>query len=92
MVRKHIYFYGSVQGVGFRYRSVYKARSLGLTGWVKNCCDGSVEMEVQGVESAIDQLILYLDQQPWIEIAEMKVKSLPPEDHEYDFHEADSDY
>ena len=33
MVRKHIYFSGDVQGVGFRYRSCYIAQSLGLTGW-----------------------------------------------------------
>ena len=32
MVRKHIYFSGDVQGVGFRYRSCYIAQSLGLTG------------------------------------------------------------
>ena len=48
MVRKHIIFYGRVQGVGFRYYSVYKARALGLTGWVRNLYDGTVEMEVQG--------------------------------------------
>ena len=47
-VRKHIYFSGRVQGVGFRYRSYYIAQSLGLTGWVTNLWDGRVEMEVQG--------------------------------------------
>ena len=35
-VRKHIIFYGRVQGVGFRYYSVYKSRQLGLTGWVRS--------------------------------------------------------
>ena len=33
MVRKHIFFSGDVQGVGFRYRSFYIAQSLGLAGW-----------------------------------------------------------
>ncbi len=47
-IRKHIQFYGRVQGVGFRYHATYKARFLGLTGWVRNCYDGTVEMEVQG--------------------------------------------
>ena len=46
MVRKHIFFSGDVQGVGFRYRSFYIAQSLGLTGWVENLWDGRVEMEV----------------------------------------------
>ena len=42
-LRKHIYFSGRVQGVGFRYRSYYIAQSLGLTGWVTNLWDGRVE-------------------------------------------------
>lgn len=45
MVRKHIFFSGDVQGVGFRYRSFYIAQSLGLAGWVENLWDGRVEME-----------------------------------------------
>jgi acylphosphatase len=59
-VRKHIFFYGRVQGVGFRYYAVQKANQLGLTGWVKNLYDGSVEMEVEGQEELIDQLIIFL--------------------------------
>lgn len=55
-IRKHIYFYGRVQGVGFRYYAVQKANQLGLTGWVRNLSDGSVEMEVEGQEPHI-----YLD-------------------------------
>ena len=45
MVRKHIFFSGDVQGVGFRYRSFYIAQSLGLAGWVENLWDGRVEMD-----------------------------------------------
>ena len=59
-VRKHIYFYGRVQGVGFRYYAVQKAGQLGLAGWVRNRYDGSVEMEVEGAETDIDQMILFL--------------------------------
>jgi acylphosphatase len=42
MVRKHIVFYGSVQGVGFRYRARQAAGLVGCTGWVRNEWDGSV--------------------------------------------------
>ena len=35
-VRKELTFTGRVQGVGFRYRAAYKAKDLGLTGWVRN--------------------------------------------------------
>lgn len=59
-IRKHIIFYGRVQGVGFRYYAVQKANQLGLTGWVKNLYDGSVEREVEGRGSGwIDQLIIF---------------------------------
>lgn len=71
-VRKHILFYGRVQGVGFRYHATYKARLLGLTGWVRNLYDGSVEMEVQGEAELIDDLLLYLHKQRFIRIDEMK--------------------
>lgn len=77
MIRRHIIFYGHVQGVGFRYYCVHKARQLGLTGWVKNKYDGTVEAEVQGLEEQIDQLIQYLNSQTYILITNMDVKKLP---------------
>ena len=40
-VRKHMIFHGRVQGVGFRYTAKYLARSMNLTGWVKNEYDRS---------------------------------------------------
>ena len=43
-VRKHFYFSGWVQGVGFRFKATYLARKYGLTGWVRNLSDGRVEM------------------------------------------------
>ena len=86
MVRKHIFFYGRVQGVGFRYYSVHKARQLGLAGWVQNLYDGSVEMEVQGTEEKIDELILVLERQRYIEITNMDVKTQPLKE-ERDFYE-----
>lgn len=78
-IRKHIYFYGRVQGVGFRYYAVQKAEELGLNGWVRNLYDGSVEMEVEGEEADIDQLILFLQNRTYIWIEDMKVKSTPVE-------------
>ena len=65
-IRKHIIFYGRVQGVGFRYYAVQKANQLGLTGWVKNLYDGSVEMEVEGEEPLIDQLIIFLQNRTYV--------------------------
>ena len=55
-VRKHGIFHGRVQGVGFRYTAKYLARSMNLTGWVKNEYDGTVVLEVQGRETLIFEL------------------------------------
>ncbi len=68
MVRKHIFFSGDVQGVGFRHRSFYIAQSLGLTGWVENLWDGRVEMEVQGSEAHSGN-VRSIQQQRWINVA-----------------------
>lgn len=75
-VRKHIFFYGRVQGVGFRYYAVQKANQLGLTGWVKNLYDGSVEMEVEGQEELIDQLIIFLQNRTYIWIERIDAKKI----------------
>ena len=74
---KHILFYGRVQGVGFRYYAVQKANQLGLTGWVKNLYDGSVEMEVEGQEELIDQLIIFLQNRTYIWIERIDAKKIP---------------
>ncbi len=47
---------GRVQGVGFRMFVQQHARELHLTGWVANMEDGSVDMELQGEEAAIEKL------------------------------------
>ena len=39
---------GRVQGVGFRYWTAQVARELGITGWVRNCPDYSVEIFAEG--------------------------------------------
>lgn len=76
-IRKHIVFYGRVQGVGFRYYAVNKANQLGLTGWVRNLPDGTVEMEVQGEEPLIDQLIIFLQNRTYIWIEKLDARSIP---------------
>ena len=77
-VRRHIYFSGRVQGVGFRYSATYLARPLGLTGWVKNLWDGRVEMEVQGDGRAIERLLDGLQNQRFIRIDDMDITDIEP--------------
>ncbi|MCR5708687.1 acylphosphatase [Ruminococcus sp. YRD2003] len=76
-IRRHIIFYGSVQGVGFRYRAYHAAQTYGVSGWVKNCFDGSVEMEAEGTEKAIDDMILAIEKGTFVRIENMSVRSLP---------------
>ncbi len=54
---KHLRITGRVQGVGFRYSMYYVAQDLGLSGWVKNCEDGSVEAVVQGTPMSVQSII-----------------------------------
>ena len=48
---------GRVQGVGFREALRAEAMRLGVSGWVRNRADGSVEALLQGDDAAVDRLI-----------------------------------
>lgn len=85
IVRKHIRFTGMVQGVGFRYKSSYVARSLGITGWVRNNADDSVEMEAQGTEEQIYRMLKMLNKDSYIRIDKIETKKLPVENAERSF-------
>lgn len=85
MVRKYIRFYGWVQGVGFRYRAKQAADLYGCTGWVKNEYDGSVTMEIQGLEDQIDNVILAIERGHYVRIENMECRTLPLTDGEYRF-------
>ncbi|MGH8719176.1 MAG: acylphosphatase [Burkholderiales bacterium] len=63
-VCKHLGIYGRVQGVGFRYAFADRANELGLTGWVRNRFDGSVEAVVQGEPDAVEQMIKWTKSGP----------------------------
>jgi len=57
MNAKRLVISGRVQGVGFREWMVEKARELGLSGWVRNRLDGSVEALVAGDIAAVEELL-----------------------------------
>ena len=82
---KHITFYGWVQGVGFRYRARHAAELYGCTGWVRNEWDGSVTMEIQGTEDAIDKVILAIEAGRYVRIENMDSRTIPVETEERGF-------
>lgn len=60
-----IKIHGRVQGIGFRYWAVKKAEEIGgISGWVHNESDGTVEIRMRGEETALDQMLLACHQGP----------------------------
>jgi DNA ligase D-like protein (predicted 3'-phosphoesterase) len=55
---------GNVQGIGFRYATVARARELGVMGWVRNGEDGEVRVHAEGPAAAVDELIAFLAEGP----------------------------
>jgi acylphosphatase len=58
--RIHAIVHGYVQGVNFRYHTTRTARRLGLTGWVTNRRDGTVETIAEGEHSDIEDFVDFL--------------------------------
>ena len=84
-IRCHYVFKGEVQGVGFRYTAQYAANSLGLTGWVKNNWDGSVEMEVQGDDESIEKMLSMIYSGKHIYINDIRKTILEVDEEERSF-------
>ena len=52
---------GHVQGVGFRMYTARQAQRLGISGWVRNRSDGSVELECTGDDEALGKMRAWLN-------------------------------
>lgn len=84
--RREYHIYGRVQGVGFRYTVRYLARSMGLTGWVRNEYDGSVTLTLQGKSKEDFRFVIsQLDQDRYIRIEGIEFKDIEPEEDERSF-------
>lgn len=60
MIRYRLLVSGRVQRVGFRFFSQYIATNLNITGFAKNLSNGIVELEIQGEEEKLDEMVLLL--------------------------------
>lgn len=78
-VRAHIFVSGRVQRVFFRSGTQTKAKSLGITGWVKNLASGQVEAVFEGDKDKVEKIIDWARKGPIL----AKVENLELEWQEY---------
>ena len=64
VVRAHVVVRGRVQGVFYRAIAQDHARSLGLTGWIRNRPDGNVECLLEGPRDGIEAMLAWCEKGP----------------------------
>jgi acylphosphatase len=85
-VARRLVVRGRVQGVGFRHATTVAAASFGVTGWVRNRQDGSVEALVQGVPDAVERTIAWCRRgPPSARVTDVEVVDEPPAGDRSDF-------
>jgi len=83
----HAQIYGIVQGVFFRDCTRQKAEELGLTGWVRNCRNGSVESIFYGDSAAVGIMINWLHEgSPASQVDKVVVEEAAPDQALRGFH------
>jgi acylphosphatase len=79
-VAKRVVVHGSVQGVFFRDSTRRRAESRGVTGWVRNCPDGTVEALFEGDAEAVDALVRFAGEGPrGAQVERVEVSDAQPE-------------
>ena len=84
--RVQLFVRGRVQGVFFRASARREARRLGLTGWVKNRADGSVELLAEGEEDGIKELVGWAQKGPGaarVETVDVRWRSFVGDFHDF---------
>ncbi len=74
----HLVIAGRVQGVAFRARAVGEATRLGLSGWVRNRMDGTVEVRAEGALDAVQAFVAWCRRgPPAAQVQEVQVTEVP---------------
>jgi len=80
MVARRIVAKGHVQGVFFRDCTRREAARLGVTGWVRNCPDGTVEAHVEGPPTAVAALVRWCREGPrHADVRELHTSEIEPQ-------------
>lgn len=78
--RRRVVVHGRVQGVFFRDSVRERARSRGVSGWVRNRSDGAVEAVLEGEGEDVDALVRFCREGPSsAEVYEVEVTEEEPE-------------
>ena len=79
-IARNVVISGEVQGVFFRDCTRREARRLGVTGWVRNCPDGTVQAHVEGPAEAVAELVLWCREGPrHAAVEDLHVTEVEPE-------------
>jgi acylphosphatase len=82
VIRRRVAVRGHVQGVFFRETTKRRAVAAGVTGWVRNLADGSVEAVFEGEREAVDGLVAFVRDGPrgarvdWIDVVSEEPEGL----------------
>jgi len=77
---RHVRVTGRVQGVFFRAWAQGQARELGVSGWIRNCPDGSVEAHLGGEEHCVSRMVERMRRGPSnAQVDDMTVEDAPAE-------------
>jgi acylphosphatase len=80
VIRRRVVVHGRVQGVFFRDSARQRARQHGVSGWVRNNWDGTVEAVFEGEPEAVDRLVEFCRQGPrGAEVERVEVVDEQPE-------------
>ena len=81
-----VYFSGRVQGVGFRFNVRQIAQEYDVTGFVRNCVDGRVELEVEGSPGTIREFVAMIEERMhgYVRQIERSATRRPPQFHGFE--------
>lgn len=80
----HLLIHGRVQGVFFRDSMRREAQNLGVTGWVRNRNDETVEAAVQGEPAAVNAIVHWAHRGPqYAQVSQVEIGEIEPDDSSY---------
>ena len=80
LIRRRVVVHGRVQGVFFRGSVHERARAHGVSGWVANRPDGTLEAVLEGSRAAVERMVRFCETgPPRARVERIEVSAEPPE-------------